>query len=229
VPGEPRFSEDAPKLLLDSLPMATSYNQIAGQSVERLAALSDGIFAVAMTLLVLDLRVPAEEAIHSGHDLWRALVALSPRLVMYLMSFLTLGIFWIGQQTQLNHLARSDRSLSWIHILFLFAVSITPFSTMLLAQFTAYRLALLAYWVNILLLGSTLYFSWACATEKGLVKSDLAPEVQSAIKGRIIIGQALYAFGALLCVISTYWSIAFIVLVQLNYAIAPRLPRRMKS
>ena len=98
--------------------MTTSYNQIAGQSVERLAALSDGIFAVAMTLLVLDLRVPAQEAIHSEHDLWRALVGLSPRLVMYLMSFLTLGIFWIGQQTQLNHLARSDRSLSWIHILF---------------------------------------------------------------------------------------------------------------
>jgi uncharacterized membrane protein len=122
----------AETLELVRLPMTTSYNQIAGQSVERLAALSDGIFAVAMTLLVLDLRVPAQEAIHSEHDLWRALVALSPRLVMYLMSFLTLGIFWIGQQTQLTYLARSDRSLSWIHILFLFAVSITPFSTMLL-------------------------------------------------------------------------------------------------
>jgi uncharacterized membrane protein len=49
--------------------MTTSYNQIAGQSVEQLAAVSDGIFAVAMTLLVLDLRVPAQEAIHSEHDL----------------------------------------------------------------------------------------------------------------------------------------------------------------
>jgi hypothetical protein len=62
-----------------------------------------------------------------------------------------------------------------------------------------------------------------------LVKNDLTPEVQSAIKGRIVIGQVLYAFGALLCVISTYWSIAFIVLMQLNYAIAPRLPGRSRS
>jgi uncharacterized membrane protein len=114
--------------------MTTSYNQIAGQSVERLAALSDGIFAVAMTLLVLDLRAPAAAAIHSEHDLWRALVALSPRLIMYMMSFMTLGIFWVGQQTQLNHLARSDRGLSWIHLAFLFLVSITPFSTALLAD-----------------------------------------------------------------------------------------------
>jgi len=203
-----------------------SYDQIAGQSVERLAALSDGIFAVAMTLLVLDLRVPAAEAVHSEHDLWRALVALSPRLVMYMMSFLTLGIFWIGQQTQLNHLARSDRSLSWIHILFLFAVTMTPFSTMLLAEFVAYHLALVAYWLNILLLGATLYFSWGCATKKGLVKDDIPTEVPAAICRRIVMGQALYAFGALLCVISTYWSIAFIVLVQLNYAIGPRMPGR---
>ncbi|MGB6678977.1 MAG: TMEM175 family protein [Terriglobales bacterium] len=208
--------------------MTTSYNQIAGQSVERLAALSDGIFAVAMTLLVLDLRVPAADAVHSEHDLWRALVALSPRLAMYIMSFLTLGIFWVGQQTQLNHLTRSDRSLSWIHIVFLFAVSITPFSTMLLAEFIAYRLALIAYWLNIALLGWTLYFSWMCATEKRLVKNDLPHVVPNAIKNRIVIAQSLYAFGALLCVISTYWSIGFIVLVQLNYALAPRLTGRSK-
>jgi len=206
----------------------TPYNRIAGQSVERLAALSDGVFAIAMTLLVLDLRAPAAEAVRSEHDLWRALMALGPRLLMYLMSFLTLGIFWVGQQTQLNHLARSDRGLTWIHILFLFAVSMMPFSTSLLAAFPTYRTALLLYWANILLLGAALFFSWVCATAKELVKDDMPPEVPTAIKRRILIAQALYAFGALLCFIDTYWSIAFIVLVQLNYAIAPRIPRRAR-
>jgi uncharacterized membrane protein len=208
--------------------MTVSYNRIAGQSVERLAALSDGVFAVAMTLLVLDLRVPAMEAVQSERELGRALVALAPRLLMYMMTFLTLGIFWVGQQTQLNHLERSNRSLSWIHILFLFAVSITPFSTTLLAEFPGYRTALLLYWANILLLGTSLYFSWVCAMGTGLVKNDLPPGVPLAIKRRIVIGQSLYAFGALLCVFSTYWSVAFIVLVQLNYAIAP-FARRERS
>jgi uncharacterized membrane protein len=206
--------------------MTTSYNRIAGRSVERLAALSDGVFAVAMTLLVLDLRVPATEAIHSEPDLRRALIALGPRLVMYLMSFLTLGIFWVGQQTQLNHLSRSERSLTWIHIAFLFAVTLTPFSTTLLGEHTTYRAALLVYWANILLLGTTLYFSWVCALGGGLVKDGMPPEVAVAIKRRIVIGQSLYALGALLCIFNTYWSIGFIVLVQLIYAIAPRFGGR---
>ena len=205
--------------------MTTAYNQIAGQSVERLAALSDGIFAFAMTLLALDLRVPALEAIHNEHDLWHGLTALSPRLIMYMMSFLTLGIFWVGQQTQLNHLERSNIRLSWIHIVFLFFVTIMPFSTALLAEFTVYRTALLAYWLNILCLGAVLYASWGYATRSGLVKDDIVPEVPAAVCRRIVIAQSLYAFGAALCIVSTYWSIAFIVLVQLYYALAPRLPK----
>ena len=210
--------------LLDSVSVPDLYDRIAGQSVERLAALSDGIFAVAMTIMVLDLRLPVRESVHTEHDLWRALLALSPRLLMYMMSFLTLGIFWIGQQTQLNHLSRSNRSLSWIHIAFLFAVTLTPFSTMLLAEFPTYHMTLVAYWINLLLLGSVLYWSWVCALGEGLVKHDVPTEVPIAIRRRILVAQLLYAFGMLLCVFSTYWSIAVIVLVQLNYAIAPRLP-----
>jgi uncharacterized membrane protein len=209
--------------------MPITYNRVAGQSVERLAALSDGIFAVAMTLLVLDLRVPAAEAVHSEHDLWRGLLAFAPRLVMYMLSFLTLGIFWVGQQTHLNYLARSDRTFSWIHIAFLFAVSLMPFSTTLLAAFPRYRLALLAYWLNILLLGVILYAGLQWSLKWGLVKQELTPEITAAFCRRIIFGQSLYAFGAALCIFNTYWSVAFIVLVQLSYAIgftyAPRLPR----
>jgi uncharacterized membrane protein len=202
--------------------MHSLYNRVAGQSVERLAALSDGFFAVAMTLLVLDLRVPAAEAIHSEHDLWHALIALTPRLIVFLMSVMTNGIFWVGQQTQLNHFARTDRNLAWIHIAFLCAVSLTPFSTSLLAEFIHYRTALLVYWSNILLLGLTLYWSWTYATRSHLLTDDLPPEIHAAIVRRIVVAQTLYACGAALCFIGTYYAIAAIVLVQLNYAIAPR-------
>ena len=204
--------------------MPVAYNRIAGHSVERIAALSDGIFAVAMTLLVLDLHGPLRQSIRSEHDLWRALGAMLPEIVTYLMTFLTLGIFWMGQQAQLNDFARSDRNLAWIHIAFLFAVSIMPFSTRLLAEFIFYRAALIVYWANVLLLGAVLYASWKYALRAALVKDSVTLEIRCAMERRILVAQVLYAFGAALCVIDVYISIAFIVLVQLNFAIAPRIP-----
>jgi uncharacterized membrane protein len=206
--------------------MATLYNRIQGRNLERLAALSDGIFAVAMTLLVLDLHLPTAAQVHSERELWAALCAMAPQWVTYGMSFLTLGIFWAGQQTQLNHLGEGTRDLTWIHLAFLFAVTLVPLSTRLLAEFIGYRSALGLYWLNVFVPGVMLYWSWAYATHQGLIKPDTPEEVRGSICRRIVIAQSMYAVGALLCFVSVWMSIAAIVLVQLNYAVAPRLWRR---
>lgn len=138
------------------------------------------------------------------------------------MSFLTLGIFWAGQQTQLNHLSEGTRDLTWIHLGFLFAVTMLPLSTRLLSEFITYRTAMGIYWLNIFVLGAMLYWSWMYAARNELIKSDTPEEVRHSICRRILIAQSLYAGGALLCFIHTWVSIAAIVLVQLNYALAPR-------
>lgn len=208
------------------MPLLSIYNRVAGQSVERLAALSDGIFGVGMTLLVLDLRVPASAVIHSEGDLRAALVDILPQLGMYLMSFMTLGIFWVGQQTQLDHLEKSDRHLTWLELLFLFPVTLMPFSTKLLAEHPMMRTALLVYWLNIVFLGITIYWTWAYAVRNRLLKPDTPEEVPRAICSRIVVAQSLYAFGALLCIFDTRLSIAFILLVQLNYVVAPGFRHR---
>ena len=202
--------------------MGTRYNLIAGQSVERLAALSDGLFAVAMTLLVLDLKVPVAQGLETDTALLAALRDLAPRLVVYLMSFLTLGIFWVGQQTQHTHYARSDRHLTWIHLGFLFAVSLMPFSTSLMAEFITLRTALVLYWLNIVALGALLWVSWRYAVRSGLVEPGVAEAVDRSVRRRIYIAQGLYAAGAALCLFSTYWSIGFIMLVQMIYVVGPR-------
>jgi len=201
--------------------MHHTYNRLAGSSAERIAALSDGVFAVAMTLLVLDLHAPAAEAIHSERDLLAALGALAPRLLIYMMSFLTLGVFWVGQQSQLNHLARSDRRLTWTHLGYLFAVTLIPFSTALMAEFITYRSALVCYWLNIVLFGALLFASWQYALRHELTKQTLTPDIAAAVMRRIVVAQALYAVGALLCAVDTFVSIGVIILVQVNYAIGP--------
>jgi uncharacterized membrane protein len=203
-----------------------SYNAFAGHSAERLAALSDGIFGVGMTLLVLDLRPPIMEAVRSEHDLMAALVAILPQAVMYLMSFLTLGIFWVGQQTQLNHIDHTDRHLTWINLAFLFAVTLLPFSTKLLAEFYMFRTALLAYWFNIFLLGVCIYASWGYAVRHKLLKAGTPHELPAAVCRRVVFAQSLYAGGALLCFWDTRLSIASIVAVQLFYVVAPGFRQR---
>jgi uncharacterized membrane protein len=202
--------------------MISVYNRIAGRSKDRLAALSDGVFAFAMTVLVLDLHPPAVQSIHSEGQLGQALLALIPRLVPFLMSFMTLGIFWVGQQTQHDALSHTDRPYTWFHIAFLMAVCLLPFSTSLLAELIAFRTALLVYWANLFLLGLLLLASWYRAKWFGLVRKDARADIDKAFVRRIVVAQALYGFGAALCIFSTWWSIGVILAVQINYVIAPR-------
>jgi uncharacterized membrane protein len=204
--------------------MSVVYNQIANRSVERIGALSDGLFAIAMTLIVLEIRVPPLDAHATDGQLAAALGDLAPRFVTYLLSFLTLGIFWNGQQTQLSYVERGNRDLAWLELLFLAIIALFPFTTSLLADHIDLRLALALYWLNIFLAGAALYAIWEYVERSGLTREGTAPAVGAAIRRRIGIAQLLYFVGLVIALlIGTYPAIAWIVLVQLNYAIAPRI------
>jgi uncharacterized membrane protein len=201
------------------------FNEFAGTNLDRLAGISDGIFAVGMTLLILGLLVPAETEGRTEADLWQALLRLSPNVLVYTISFMTLGIFWVGQSTQLSLLSRSNRNYSWLQLLFLFGVTLVPFSTGLLARFPTLRVALVEYWLNIVLLGMTLLAGLEYGLRAGLFKQMETPEVASLMRGRIVIAQSLYAVATATCIVFPTWvSIALIFLIQLNYVIAPRIP-----
>jgi len=201
---------------------AQTYNHISGTNDARLAALSDGVFGFAMTLLVLDLQAPAAAAISSDRGLLAALGAQGPQLLIYIMTFLELGILWIAQQAQLNHIERSDRRLTWMHLAFLFVVTLMPFSTKLMAQFIHYRSALLIYWLSILLLGGLRLGSWRYACRQGLTAA-LTPVIKTEVTRHILVTQALYAVCALLGLVDTFLSISGIILVQINLAVGSNL------
>ncbi len=200
------------------------YNELAGGNIGRLASISDGIFAVGMTLLVLGLAVPAVEAVKTESDLLRQLRDLLPGIVTYFMSFLTLGIFWVAHQTQLSQLSRSNRNFTCIHLAFLLGVTLVPFSTALLARFHWSRVALIVYWLNIFVLGLTLLLAFEYGARAGLFPDEERLMLGRVIRRRIYTAQTLYLVGMLLCFIDTHLSIGVIVAIQLNYAIAPRIP-----
>jgi len=109
------------------------------------------------------------------------------------MSLMTLGIFWMGQQTLLNQLEHADRDFSWLSFVYLALVTILPFSTRLLAEFINYETAFLIYWLNILLCGAGVMACLIYAEHAGLIRADAPKYFARAFRRRIVIAQALYA------------------------------------
>lgn len=201
------------------------YNIFAGKNIQRIETLSDGVFAIAMTILVLELSIPFLETVHTEGDLWLQLISIAPKLLVYFMSFITLGLFWTGQTVQYTYITKSDRHLNWITIFYLMFVVLIPFSTALLGEYMTFKLAIGVYCFNMLLLALILYIHWQYSFKSNLVSLDIQDyeRVDSAIRNRLIKVQILYIAAALLSFISPYLSIVFIIVFQLNFALAPSL------
>jgi uncharacterized membrane protein len=149
---------------------------------------------------------------------------VGPHVLPYAISFMTLGIFWIGQQTQFNHFDRTDRHLTWIHIAFLAVVSLMPFSTGLVSAYVTYRIPFLLYWLNLVFLGLMMLVSIWYARRAGLLKAEATPEVLRALRRRVYFYQACYAIAVALCVVNTYVSLVALIVLQLASALAPPIP-----
>ncbi|MEP6572332.1 MAG: TMEM175 family protein [Gemmatimonadota bacterium] len=101
----------------------------------RLEAFSDGVFAIAITLLVLEIRVPSHEAILQDGGLWHALLRLWPSYLGYLISFVTIGIMWANHHSVFEQVRHADRYFLMINVLFLLCISFLPFPTAVLAAY----------------------------------------------------------------------------------------------
>jgi TMEM175 potassium channel family protein len=111
---------------------------------DRLVFFSDAVFAIAITLLALELRLP--EGIVAGDDaLWRAILGLWPRYLSFLVSFLVIGLFWIGHHRMFRLINRFDDALLWINLLFLMCIVVIPYPTSVLGEHPGTRPAVILY------------------------------------------------------------------------------------
>jgi len=197
------------------------YNQISGQNIQRIEALSDRVFAVAITLLGLDIGVPVREHINSEKDLMIGFGKLMPKLLSYLLSFMTLGIFWTAHSSIFHFIKKSDRNLNWINLAFLLFVTLTPFTTAFLSEYIEFRFAVGIYWLNLFLIGMMLNRVMDYADKHNFINSELVEksEIKQAMMRRARLAQTLYACGALLCFVSTYLSITVLILVQFYFVL----------
>lgn len=124
-------------------------------SNNRLEALSDGVFAIVLTLLILEIRLP-HVANPNSANLWRALAALSPKILSWLISFLVLTVFWVNHHHILCRARKSDYGLLWLNALALMAVSFIPFPTALLGEYPNSPVALSFFAVVMAFAGFTM-------------------------------------------------------------------------
>ena len=175
-------------------------------SIGRLEAFSDGVFAIVITLLILDIKVPVVESGHLG----AALVEQWPQYVAYLMSFLIVGIIWLNHHATVNLLARTDHRLQVHNLVLLLPVSILPWPTALLAEYTRaggagdQRLTVIIYGLTSTVMALSFNLMWRYLLRRPeLHKPHVRPEMLQVRNRRYNLGLAVYPVATVLGLIST--------------------------
>ncbi len=170
----------------------------------RIEALSDGIFAIAMTLLILELHVP-DLAHNAGNaQLWPALKHLGPKFLTYGFSFITLGVYWVGHHNMYHAIRRSDRVLLSLNILFFMLVSFLPFATSILNAFPMAQIGTLLFGANIAAIGWILCFQWIYASRKAdMLQPYVGKEYRDMVATRFFGIPLVVTVTTLVC----FWSI----------------------
>lgn len=196
-------------------------------STIRIEALSDNIFAVAMTLLVLDLRIPAHA---ENASVWPYVALLWHHLRTFAISFFIVGLYWVLHHHVFVFIKRSDRTLLWLNLLFMLFVVVTPFSAGLLGAFDDSHAAISVYGANIFLLGlSLLTIWWYAAHERRLVDAKLPRALIRLEAMRMMILPAISVLAVALSFVNTATSIGIFVLAPFLYLWPAKRVIRTKS
>ena len=170
----------------------------------RLEALTDGIMAVAMTILVLDLKFDATEAIKTDEHLLRHLLDIERTFTVYLVSFVVLGMCWIGHHAQFHFVRRADRGLMWINLAFMLLVTVVPFTTSLMIDYEDLRLPCVLFGAVQLLLSLTLLANLGYVARRPALRDDaLTPEVAASMRRRLLLLSAVPAVSMAIALVST--------------------------
>jgi uncharacterized membrane protein len=198
----------------------------------RLEAFSDGVFAIAITLLVIEIGVPHLESEPDGTTLLKELVELWPSYLGYVISFLQIGVIWANHHNRFRFIVRSDHILLFLNILFLMCVAFIPFPTALLAEYLqgAQRSTAGAVYAGSLAVTAvffTLLWVYAAANYR-LVDRNLDPSLLRAMTRRYAAGTVAYLLAFFIAFVNVTASLILIVVLALLFVL-PEPGERAKT
>jgi uncharacterized membrane protein len=192
----------------------------------RLEAFSDGVFAIATTLLILEIHVPSGTA-----PLGDQLLHIWPSYLAYVTSFLSIGVMWINHHAIFARLARSDHNLLFLNMLLLLVVAFIPFPTRLVAEHLrgggGERTAALCYGLTGIVLAIVFRALWQyVAGGRRLIRDDVPQEAVDDITRTFAPGLPLYGGATLIALVSPLASVALFLALAVFYGIPPSILRR---
>ena len=190
-------------------------------STSRIEAFSDGVFAIAITLLVLEIHVPE----HPEVGLGRALLDQWPAYASYIVSFFVIGIIWINHHAIFDHLVRVDRNLLFLNLLLLLWVGLLPWPTNVFGTYMQEggadeRVAAILYTGVMTLMGVSFGALWTYATRhRNLIGETLSDEEIRVRTRRFTIGAPVYGYAMLVALVSAPACLVINALLAIYYAV----------
>jgi uncharacterized membrane protein len=171
---------------------AASVLESLGLTKTRIEALSDGVFATLMTVLVLGLDISTR----TEPTIFQQISAISGHILVYGLSFLVLGVYWVGHHNMFHYIKRTTRGFLWVNILFLMSVGIIPFSTTVYGPHIGDAQAIVFYGSNMIAASLFLYLIWWYSTRyRELTEKNLDPHLVSSVDRRILTGPVIFLIG----------------------------------
>ena len=206
--------------------MSRGLFRVGTMSVARIEAFSDGVFAIVVTLLVLEIHVPRLAGPDISHALIASLRGMLPKFLSYALSFMIVCVWWVAHHHFFHLLRRTDRGLLWFNSLFLLWLAFIPFPTALLGDYPHERVAVICYAGVMALAG--LSFSWmryysfylADLTHSGLDRSLMKRAMVKSVSNPL-----LHFLAVILAFVSTELAIGLLVMIPVMFFFPSRLER----
>ena len=183
----------------------------------RLETLTDGLFAIAMTILVVTIEIPMGP-IHTSQLFLQTTGEILPKYVVYFLSFLILAGFWINHHI-LFLIKKANMTLIWINVFWLMFIALVPLSTSLIAQFPQYQLSQLIFDVNILVVGLFAFMIWKYSVDHDLIMEKVKP-YDPYIKRITLFTPAIVILSMLISFINLKWSLLILFMIPVLFVVA---------
>ena len=191
----------------------------------RLEALGDGIFSVAMTVLVIELKIPSVQG-NSLKDLLHGLYETRQELFCYFISFVVLGIMWFGHRMVFEYISRTNRYFIFLGVLFYMAVCLVPFSARFLAANTLRWYAILMYGLNLSACNLALYAQWVYGIHRPSLHARVLPkQVKKVAQVLFLISPIMYTVAIVFSFYAPLVSIIIYFITPILYLLPNKLDK----